>query len=276
MPFTIINPRNDSRFPLGEAVEFNGTADADVASVELTTDGEFIFPSVTLADGEWFVANRFNVGGERRITAQALDASGGQVATAEVSIRIEVPDFRSLVRIPADINHGVTKARQRTMLDIFGQPGALTDDCSGVTNPKVKGLLITRNVDPFTVEGIKPAVEALTRIMAKVKRELPDLSNQLGTAGMLCCRRIRPLPGRPPSTQFSNHSWGTAVDIKIRGAGLDPRGDGKTQLGLLLLHPFFNEEKFFWGAGFGGAFEDSMHFEASDELVRKWKADGVV
>jgi hypothetical protein len=77
------------------------------------------------------------------------------------------------------------------------------------------------------------------------------------------------VPGKPPSKQFSNHSWGTAVDIKIKGA-LDPRGDGMTQLGLLALHPFFNAERFFWGAGFKGEFEDSMHFEASDQLVKDW------
>ena len=41
---------------------------------------------------------------------------------------------------------------------------------------------------------------------------------------------------------------------------------------MKLLHPFFNEEKFFCGAGFGGDFEDSMHFEASDELVSSGNA----
>ena len=30
----------------------------------------------------------------------------------------------------------------------------------------------------------------------------------------------------------------------------------------------------FWGAGFGR--EDGMHFEASEELVRMWKARGVI
>jgi hypothetical protein len=144
-----------------------------------------------------------------------------------------------------------------------------------VTNAKIKALLVTKDVGPFAVTGIKPAVEALTRIFTKVQAQEPALLAQLGTAGMLCCRRIRTLPGKPPSKQFSNHSWGTAVDLKVKGA-LDPRGDGKTQLGLLLLHPFFNAERFFWGAGFSGSSEDSMHFEASDELVKHWDATGVI
>lgn len=275
MSFAITNPLNGSEFPLGEAVEFNGTADADVAKVELTVDDQFTFPTVTLSDGEWSIANRFNVGGTRNVIAKAFDASDAEVARAEVSIQIDLPDFGSLVRIPSNINNGVTKARQQTMVGIFGAPGRLSDGCTPPTNHSVTDRLVTRNVGPFNVTGIGPAVEALTRIFVKVQQELPDLARQLGTAGMLCCRRIRALPGHAPSTQFSNHSWGSAVDIKIRGT-LDPRGDGRTQLGLLLLHPFFNEEKFFWGAGFGGAFEDSMHFEASDELVRQWRADGLV
>jgi D-alanyl-D-alanine carboxypeptidase len=275
MSFTIANPQNNARFPLGEAVEFNGTADADIARVELTTDNQFTFPAVTLINGEWSVANRFNLGGVRRVTARAFDASDTQIATAEVAIQVEVPDFGSLVRIPSNINNGVTKARQQTMIDIFGSPGALSEDCTSPASPSVTRLLVTQSVGPFRVTGIRPAVEALTRIFAKVNQNLPALISQLGTAGMTCCRRIRTIPGRPPSRQFSNHSWGSAVDIKIRGT-LDPRGDGRTQLGLLLLHPFFNAEKFFWGAGFGGEFEDSMHFEASDELVRQWKRDGVL
>jgi hypothetical protein len=275
MAFTITDPRNDAKFPLGEAVEFSGTADSNVARVELTTDDLFDFPTVTLSDGSWSVANRFQLGGTRKVTAKGFDAADTQVANAEVTIRIEVPDFASLVRIPGDINDGVTKARQQTMIEIFGRPGALSDECTAPTNPTVKKLLVTSNVGPFRVTGIKPAVEALTRIFAKVRQQEADLFGQLGTAGMLCCRRIRRRAGLPPSTQFSNHSWGTAIDIKIRGA-LDPRGDGRTQLGLLMLHPFFNEEKFFWGAGFGGDTEDAMHFEVSDELARQWKRDGVL
>ena len=275
MPFTITNPQNNARFPLGEAVEFEGTADGNVVRVELTADGQFVLPTVTLTAGNWSVANRFNLGGTRQIVAGAFDSSNAEVASAQVNIVIQVPDFGSLVPIPSDINPGVNQARQKTMMDIFGRPGELSPDCTPVTNQKVKNLLVTKNVGPFAVTGIKPAVEVLERVFVKVKNQEPELFKVLGTAGMLCCRRIRRPPGHPPSKQFSNHSWGSAVDIKIKGT-LDPRGDGKAQLGLLMLHPFFNEERFFWGAGFSGSNEDAMHFEASDELVRKWNDDGLL
>jgi hypothetical protein len=91
---------------------------------------------------------------------------------------------------------------------------------------------------------------------------------------MLCCRRVKTTTGAV-SPNFSNHSWGTAVDIKINGQ-LDPRNDGKALRGLLMLHPFFNRAAFFWGAGFGGSSEDSMHFEASDELVHDWNRQGLL
>ena len=44
------------------------------------------------------------------------------------------------------------------------------------------------------------------------------------------------------------------------------------QRGLLDIYPVFLRHGFFWGAAFGR--EDAMHFEASDQLVRKWAAEG--
>jgi hypothetical protein len=273
MALSINVPTAGRGFPVATAVEFSGLADASITHVELVADGQFVLPTVTLGLGKWELLHRFNGVGQRRIVATGFNGAGQAVASDSVDILIQ--DFGQLVKIPAGINANVTKARQQTMLQVFGKPGGLTEDCSAVTNLKIKALLTTANVGPFAVTGIKPAVEVLARIFAKVKTQHPELHAQIGTAGMLCCRRIRTLPGKPPSKQFSNHSWGTAVDLKVKGA-LDPRGDGKTQLGLLLLAPFFNQERFFWGAGFSGATEDSMHFEASDELVKHWKATGVV
>jgi hypothetical protein len=273
MTLSITVPQAGRGFPVGTAVEFSGTCDANITRIELVADGQFVLPTVTLHQGKWELFHRFSGIGKRKIVAAGLNSSGQEIASDSIEILIE--DFGQLVKIPPGINPGVSKAKQQTMLQVFGKPGSLTEDCSAVTNPKIKALLVTKNVGPFAVTGIKPAVEALERIFAKVKKNEPTLHAQLGTAGMLCCRRIRTTPGKPPSKQFSNHSWGTAVDIKIKGS-LDPRGDGKTQAGLLLLHPFFNEERFFWGAGFSGVTEDSMHFEASDELIKDWKHKNIV
>ncbi|MFC6762357.1 M15 family metallopeptidase [Sulfitobacter porphyrae] len=47
-------------------------------------------------------------------------------------------------------------------------------------------------------------------------------------------------------SSVSNHSWGTAIDVKLEGR-LDGFGDGGTQFGLILLAELFNEEGWYWG-----------------------------
>lgn len=285
MGITITEPTDGQKALLGDAVQFSGTVALGTRGVELVTDGEFEFPIATLDGRKWFVGNRFNVIGRRTVTARALDADGNEIGRATVDIEVVEPqaaeprpvvhNFGDLVPIPANINRGVSAAKQKTMLEIFGKPCPLNAECTAVTNAKVKALLTTKNVGPFRVEGIRPMVEALTRIFDRVKRDEPELFKVVGTAGVLCCRRVRRKPGATPSPNYSNHSWGSAIDLTIKGR-LDPRGDGSTQFGILLLAPYFNEERFFWGAGFRGASEDAMHFEASDELVRDWQRDGVL
>ena len=43
-------------------------------------------------------------------------------------------------------------------------------------------------------------------------------------------------------------------------------------IGLSKIAPIFNRNGWFWGAGFRT--EDAMHFEVSDETIRKWHASG--
>lgn len=180
-----------------------------------------------------------------------------------------------LVGIPAGINPGLTRALQSTMIEVLGVPGSLTENCSPLTNAHIKALVVTQSVGPFSVTGLKPAVEGVARVFAKVQLEKPELHAHVRTPGMLCCRRVRRKPGQTPSKNFSNHSWGTAIDLQF-GPRLDNVGDGLTQLGLLQLAPFFNDELFYWGAGFQSTAEDAMHFEASDELVRRWASDRLI
>lgn len=277
MGINIKQPVARKKVLLGQTIDFVGTVALGTHRVELTTEDGFVLPTVTLKRQSWSVSNRFNEPGIRRVVARAFDSAGLEIGTAVVDVDIVTSpaDFGELIPIPAGINQGLSAARQKTMLDIFGRPCPLNADCTAVTNDKVRNLLVTRNVGPFSVTGIQPTVEALSRIFAQVKRDHPDLYRVLGTAGVLCCRRVRRRPGLPPSPNFSNHSWGTAIDLKIRGA-LDPRGDGKTQLGVALLAPYFHAEGFYWGAGFKGESEDAMHFEVSDKLVRDWHRKGLL
>lgn len=155
------------------------------------------------------------------------------------------------------------------MLEVLGKPRAsLTADCAAVTNAKLKDLMVTQSVGPFRVTGLRPAVESLRQILAKVKSERPDLYAEVRTAGMLCCRAVR-----GSKTSFSNHSWGTAIDLYF-GDHVDALGDGKTTRGLLEIYRFFHAAGWFWGAAWER--DDAMHFEAADETIRRWKREGKI
>jgi hypothetical protein len=177
-------------------------------------------------------------------------------------------NFAKLVPIPSldTVNIGLSPAHQATMLKIFGKPGVLSEDCSDITNSKLEALIETRNVGPFKATGIGRLLDDLTEIFAEVKTKLPEVFSQVKTDGMLCCRAVR-----GSTTNFSNHSWGTAIDIRF-GDDSDEMGDGLMQLGSSALAPFFHVRGWYWGVGFAQSNpkrEDSMHFEASDELIRQ-------
>jgi hypothetical protein len=207
--------------------------------------------------------------GENGLTQQ------GQVDTGTLIRAADLGFFKTLVRIPQNVNDGLTMIRQTTLLNVLGEPCKTAGDgCRSVTNQKVRNLLATQNIGPFSTEGLRPALDALTRAFANVQAAEPELYPRVGSAGMLCCRRVS-LAGGGFAKTFSNHAWGIAIDFKINGE-LDERADGLTQYGLLLLHPFLKAEKFFWGAGFGLAMEDSMHFEVSEDLIADWAAGGII
>jgi hypothetical protein len=172
-------------------------------------------------------------------------------------------DYKKMVAIPNGINSGLSAASQATMLSALGNPGIPQDSC-GTPSAALQKLVKTSSVGPFRVTGLAPAVDALTRVFAAVKAAKPDLYAVLGTAGMLCVRHVR-----GSTTNFSNHSWGTAIDMTI-GGQLTPRGSTTVQQGLIDLAPFMEAERFFWGAAFPTP--DGMHFEASNELIAEWKS----
>jgi hypothetical protein len=149
------------------------------------------------------------------------------------------------------------------MLRIFGIPGARTDQCSPVTGP-IRNRIVSRvNVGPFVVSGLDIAVAALTKVFDDAVQQIPDVLAVVKTAGMLCVRHIRNNPNA-----FSNHSWGTAIDLFF-GTDVVPQGTPKTYRGCLLLAPFFNQHGWYWGAGFSGRSVDSMHFELSKETIQQ-------
>lgn len=166
------------------------------------------------------------------------------------------------------INGDLRPVSNDTCRALIGLPrGTFGRNCQPPENPAFVSLVQTHNFGPFRATGLRPAVAALQAILDEVRVKHPDIHARLGTAGMLCCRLVR-----GSTSVISNHSWGTAIDLKIDGK-LDVRGNGLAQRGLLVISRIFNRHGWYWGAAFPT--EDAMHFEASDQLIRKWAASGV-
>ena len=174
----------------------------------------------------------------------------------DLSDRIPIP--------PKDtMNTGLSPANASTMLKKLGKPGALTKDCSDPIGKFKKRIKFGVDVGPFKVSGLDFAVESLRQIFAEVQQQLPDVFEQVKTEGMLCVRHRRKAP-----SLFSNHSFGTAIDLFF-GKGVVGQGTHLTHRGTFLLFPFFNRHGWYWGAEFSGDFVDSMHFELAEETILK-------
>lgn len=161
------------------------------------------------------------------------------------------------------MNTGLSPAKESTMLAKLGKPGRLTKDCSDPVGAFKKRIKFGVDVGPFKVSGLDFAVESLIQIFAEVKQQMPDVFSAVKNDGLLCVRHRRKSP-----LLFSNHSWGTAIDLFF-GSSAVPQGTHLTHRGNLSLFPFFNRHGWFWGAEFSGDFVDSMHFELAEETILK-------
>ena len=217
-----------------------------------------------LAEDVALNASAAPVGAGPSVTVTAPEITG-QDETDEGGDLEAMTEVMQLAKVR--FNQGITQPRNQVMLDLLGHPrSTYSSDCQPVTQPRLAALLETRQIGPLRVTMIRPALDSLERIVARLKQSEPQIHDALGTAGALCARLIR-----GSRSSVSNHSWGTAIDLKLQGR-LDGFGDGGTQFGLLLLAELFNEEGWFWGATYSR--EDSMHFEVGVETLRAWQAEG--
>ncbi len=199
-----------------------------------------------------------------------------QLASQPISTSAD-SGYLTPVPIPKNVNQNLSAAKYSTLSSLFGEPHSAPDRrCKLPDDEKLSALIESKSVGPFSVTGLRPALQSLERILQRVRTDMPELYYTLGSAGMTCARLMR------GTTKFANHSWGTSLDITIDGSldGVGVKGgtagrDGKTTLGLLLLAPYFHEEGWFWGAG-SSSFEDGMHFEVSDEKLREWEESGLL
>jgi murein L,D-transpeptidase YcbB/YkuD len=172
----------------------------------------------------------------------------------------------------AELNPGLNPLSPAKLKEIFGDPRSTPlpphtpgGPCFDVTNRRLDEFIVRRDVGPFKVTGLQPAVDSLADVLAEIKQSNPGLHDRLGTAGMLCVRRIA------GSVNTSNHAWGTAVDLRVDGV-LNIVGNDMALPELLEIAPVFHRHRWFWGAEF--PHEDSMHFEISLEKMQQWQNEG--
>jgi D-alanyl-D-alanine carboxypeptidase len=221
-----------------------------------------------LRDDMSLIANRAPVAPS---TAVAAPVEAGALTASEDEQHLPETEALTEQMLAARdrFNKGVTQPRGKTMMALLGPPREdYGTDCRTISNPKLKALVETREVGPIKVTMLKPALDSLERIVAKLKEDEPDIYAKLGTAGALCVRFIR-----GSNSSVSNHSWGTAIDITLQGE-LDPFADGTMQIGLVILAEHFNEEGWYWGGGYNR--EDGMHFEVGEETLKKWVEEGLI
>ena len=177
--------------------------------------------------------------------------------------------FTELLPLPHNMNEGLQSARNSLMRSLLGNPrSTYSVNCSreGPTGALGRRIVWGKSVGRFNVSGFDLAVDSLREVLEEASRVYPELVERLSSYGMLCCRYVR-----GSRTAISNHSWGTAIDLRINGK-VDKPYNKKVQYGLTLLAPIFNKHGWFWGASFRN--EDGMHFEVSQEKMLEWEAQG--
>jgi len=182
--------------------------------------------------------------------------AGGSSAAPALNDRVPISPQNQM-------NVGLSSCTETTMLNKFGKPGNLSRDCSAATGEFLNRVRQSFDVGPFKVTGLDYAVESLSQVFSDVRKDNQQLYDQVKNEGMLCVRARR-----HSSDHFSNHSWGTAIDIFF-GTDVVPQGVRLAHRGNLLLAPYFNRHGWYWGAGFSGDSVDSMHFELAEETIAK-------
>jgi len=207
-------------------------------------------------------------GGVMRVMAAPVMLGGGTRPDAArfFSERVDLADL-----LP--INSGLSSAREETMVSLLGSPRMplTTIGQNERASDLVKRNVVLQRMSPlFRLTGLKQAIDDVATVLAQAFAAEPDLATVLSTEGMLSVRMRKPTDGSV-STHISNHAWGTAVDFKIVGFDAPANTGSTVPRFIAILIPLFNDAGWFSGVGF----RDTMHFEMSDERIRKLSSDHV-
>ncbi|PDT91301.1 hypothetical protein CO669_04590 [Bradyrhizobium sp. Y36] len=202
--------------------------------------------------------------------AEAGPAARGLGADATLSRADLARRFSAPVPLASllPINTGLSSAKEETMISLLGSPHMplTTVGQNERASDLVKRNLVLERMSPlFRLTGLKPAVDDVKAVLTKAFAKQPTLAEVLSTEGMLSVRMRKPTNGSV-STHVSNHGWGTAVDFKVVGFDAPANTGATVPEFIALLIPLFNKAGWYSGV----AFNDTMHFEVSEERIREW------
>ncbi|MBD2098359.1 hypothetical protein H6F90_25130 [Trichocoleus sp. FACHB-591] len=110
----IISPEKGSRFQTGEMIEFKGTAEKSIVSIKLLAEDKWPLGEARVTDGKWAVSCKFNTSGERKVTAQGIDASGNQIVRSDLKIVLQ--DLRTFHLAAFDLPEPSDSIRSKTLI----------------------------------------------------------------------------------------------------------------------------------------------------------------
>ena len=167
------------------------------------------------------------------------------------------------------VNGALRSSGNNLNSQFIGMPrGSFTEDGQDPDNHDFIQQIEVGSFAGKGIYGLRPFVQTLHAIDHEIAQRFPELHENMGHIGGLCCRLVS-----GSVSCISSHSWGTEIDITFDGQA-DRYGENLIQRGLCQIAPIFRKYKLYWGIAFRK--QDAVHFEASAQLIEEWAAQGKI
>lgn len=147
MTMTISSPNNEQEFPVGREITFKGTANNNIAQVELWADDRWFLGKSQVNQGNWSASYTFNGGGAREIVVKGYDAANNVVADEDVWIFLESSSV-------LDLNMKLTE--NFTLWELVRSDTAMRLGIDNTPTPRE-----IRNLRTLCTQILQPACDAL-------------------------------------------------------------------------------------------------------------------
>jgi Peptidase M15 len=88
MVLKITQPTDNENANVGDAIQFNGTADSSISNIRLSAEGRFSLGQSDVVGGMWSLSYIFNRAGTRNIVAEGFDNAGNIISKDDVWVNL--------------------------------------------------------------------------------------------------------------------------------------------------------------------------------------------